>query len=167
MHQSHLPSTSFPAIDRSGWPDRNIIDQDTFTQVIYKPTDEPLLSAFRRTLIADVVSNSKEYCRTKASAADISNEVYLRDLLLRTMIARLDGRAFAVSDVGHLSLVPNESCLQDRIVIVQGSELPFVLRPTDGGFLFIGQAYVHGVMDGEVWKDVENGKVALEEISII
>lgn len=173
VHQSRLAPTSFPAIDRSGWQDRDTVTQDTFTQVIYKPKQESLLSSFRRTLIADVMSNSEQDVRQqqRSTVPASSGGDYSRDLLLRTIISRLDGRAFAVSDAGNLCLVPAESCLQDRIAIVQGGELPFVLRPTTTaageGFLFVGQAYVHGVMDGEIWKDVESGNLALEEISIV
>ncbi len=172
-HQSHLPSTSFPAIDRSGWQDMDTVTQDTFTQIIYKPKHQSLLSAFRRTLVADVMSNSEQDAREQRNAvAATSDGDYYRNLLLRTIISRLDGRAFAVLDTGHLALVPGESCLQDRVAIVQGGELPFVLRPATTpaageGFMFVGQAYVHGVMDGEVWEEVESGKLALEEISIV
>jgi hypothetical protein len=39
----------------------------------------------------------------------------------------------------------------DRVVVLFGAELPLVLRQDDEGYYqVIGEAYVHGAMDGEV-----------------
>jgi hypothetical protein len=39
----------------------------------------------------------------------------------------------------------------DKVVVLFGAELPFILRQDkDGHYQVIGEAYVHGVMDGEV-----------------
>ena len=34
-------------------------------------------------------------------------------------------------------------------VYVLGGDMPFLLRPKNNHFLFRGEAYVHGIMDGE------------------
>jgi hypothetical protein len=46
----------------------------------------------------------------------------------------------------------------DFLVLLEGAEWPVVLRQTGSKWLFIGPAYVTGIMDGEVWSD-ESGKV--------
>jgi hypothetical protein len=76
---------------------------------------------------------------------------------------RLAGRRFAVSQRGLLALVPAETQVGDMIVLIQGSEIPFILRASEKGHLLIGECYVHGVMDGEFW----NAMVQTGEISDI
>lgn len=53
----------------------------------------------------------------------------------------------------------------DIIVILWGSRMPFVLRPCgDGGeekYQLVGDAYVHGLMDGEF---IQNGAVREEKV---
>jgi Heterokaryon incompatibility protein (HET) len=46
-------------------------------------------------------------------------------------------------------------CLQsgDIVCILYGGAVPFILRPEDDHYLMIGEAYVHGLMDGEAVKD--------------
>jgi len=43
-----------------------------------------------------------------------------------------------------------------RSVFFFGASVPFVLRERDdGGFMFLGEAYVHGLMDGEALKEFD------------
>ena len=51
---------------------------------------------------------------------------------------------------GYLGRVPRGSEVGDKICILFGGSVPFVLRDTgDGHFIFIGECYIHGIMDGE------------------
>lgn len=68
---------------------------------------------------------------------------------------RSKGRAFAVSESGLFLLAQAEAQIGDGIAFVQGSEVPFILRPSGAGYLFIGECYVHGLMDGEAWEEFE------------
>ena len=61
---------------------------------------------------------------------------------------RLEGRSFADSLMDLTSLVPREARLDDKIALVQGSQAPFIVRPSGSEFQFIGLAYVHGIVDG-------------------
>jgi len=59
---------------------------------------------------------------------------------------------------GYVGLVPEGTSENDEIVMIQGSNLPFVLRPLQkrpGFYHFIGGCYVHGMMKGEAWKHVQ------------
>ncbi|ETI23261.1 hypothetical protein G647_05060 [Cladophialophora carrionii CBS 160.54] len=44
----------------------------------------------------------------------------------------------------------------DVIAVVQGMEMPFLLRPVDGGYKLLSHVYVHGIMYGEAWPDDAN-----------
>jgi hypothetical protein len=70
------------------------------------------------------------------------------------MIFQRDRKSF-LSSYGHVGLAPACSEPGDFICILFGSTVPFILRETpEGTFRLIGEAYVHGIMDGE-WLDQE------------
>jgi hypothetical protein len=83
------------------------------------------------------------------------------------------GRSLCVTKRGYIGAVPPLARNGDIIYLIQGAQVPFVLRPvatTDPGanesssnsFELVGEAYVHGIMDGEFhgrdellpWRDV-------------
>lgn len=63
-----------------------------------------------------------------------------------------------------MCLVPQVAQNGDHICVLLGGSTPFVLREIDGQdeYKLIGEAYVHGIMDGEV---VERAEVAGKEAS--
>lgn len=68
---------------------------------------------------------------------------------------------------GHLGLVPRFAKEGDRVVVVPGSPVPFVVRRAserDAGFSyrFVGECYIDGIMHGEVMADSNLGIVDLD-----
>jgi len=59
------------------------------------------------------------------------------------------GRRFFVTGAGRLGIGPR--CMQpgDVIVVLRGGSKPFILRKKSDGYWLLGEAYVHGIMDGE------------------
>jgi hypothetical protein len=55
----------------------------------------------------------------------------------------------------------------DQVFVVGGPDVPFILRQFDGdrtaslqsGYRLIGDCYVHGIMDGEVYESPLCGRV--------
>jgi hypothetical protein len=67
------------------------------------------------------------------------------------LIFRSAGRRYFVSKTGWLGLGPSSTKAGDVIVVFLGLKTPMVLRPAGGGsFRIVGEAYIHGIMDGEV-----------------
>ncbi|KAN0089211.1 HET domain containing protein [Hyaloscypha variabilis] len=65
-------------------------------------------------------------------------------------------RNMCVTIGGYLGRVPRGSESGDKICILLGGCIPFVLRETgDGYFRFIGECYIHGIMDGEAMDSAE------------
>ncbi|KAK0738181.1 heterokaryon incompatibility protein-domain-containing protein [Schizothecium vesticola] len=64
---------------------------------------------------------------------------------------RTQGRQFAMSDRGYPMIVPGDAEEGDEIVIFAGSRVPYLLRSgvKIGTHTLVGEAYVHGVMQGE------------------
>lgn len=60
------------------------------------------------------------------------------------------GRVLFTSSTGYVGLAPHGTKEGDLIFIVVGADIPFLLRPCDDSYELIGEAYVQGVMDGEV-----------------
>lgn len=48
-----------------------------------------------------------------------------------------------------MGLAPMAAQIEDIICILYGCSVPVVLRPHKGGFQFVGECYIHGMMDGE------------------
>ena len=77
-------------------------------------------------------------------------------------------RRFAVTEDGHMALVPPNAQAGNLIAVFIGSRVPHVLRRTehaDGTYELVGDAYVHGVMRGEALRP-ERGSVSTEMIRI-
>ncbi|PVI00198.1 HET-domain-containing protein [Periconia macrospinosa] len=61
-----------------------------------------------------------------------------------------DERLFFISEAGRLGLCPREAREGDRVVVLYGGSVPYVLRPLDDGkWMFVGECYVDGIMFGE------------------
>jgi hypothetical protein len=70
---------------------------------------------------------------------------------LEYVVASSGGKAFALTEGKRLAMVPATAQLDDVVIVFAGSKVPFILRQQGEGFLFVGSAYVHGVMHGELW----------------
>jgi hypothetical protein len=65
--------------------------------------------------------------------------------------------AFFITKSGYLGIGPPDTQLGDQVWIFHGGKVPFVMRSaTEYGdsyghdkLLLVGDAYVHGIMDGE------------------
>lgn len=76
-------------------------------------------------------------------------------LYRHAMTFQRDRRPF-FSNSGHVGLAPARAEPGDCICIIYGSPVPYILRAsTKGKFVLIGEAYVHGIMDGE-WLDYDH-----------
>lgn len=74
-----------------------------------------------------------------------------RSLSVADSIASVSkGRAFGCTAEHSLfGWVPKNSVIGDVVAIFVGGTMPIVLRPHDEYYTVVGDAYVHGVMDGE------------------
>jgi hypothetical protein len=55
---------------------------------------------------------------------------------------------------GNIGLVPTNAKVGDVVAVFTGGLIPIILRPESGHYTFVGDAYVHGIMDGEAMQDV-------------
>ena len=66
-------------------------------------------------------------------------------------------KAMMITDSGRLVSGPIASQAEDKICIIAGARVPFVLRRTDDGnaYRLVGECFVYGLTNGEV-RDVDN-----------
>lgn len=82
------------------------------------------------------------------------------------VIAATSMRTLFISrDEEWLGLAPTDAIAGDVIALLEGGRVPYILRPGNetqaGCYQVIGDAYVHGVMDGESWNPELLGEIVL------
>jgi hypothetical protein len=80
------------------------------------------------------------------------------DMILRRNVGR---RPFITSE-GYVGIGPAKLQAEDVVVIICGTEVPLLLRPCGGVYELIGEAYVDGIMDGELME--KDPKIEMFEI---
>ncbi|KAI1818309.1 putative heterokaryon incompatibility protein [Poronia punctata] len=59
-------------------------------------------------------------------------------------------RMFAVTERGYMGIVPPYSKVGDKVCIISGGQVPFLLRRVGDKWNLVGESYFHGMMDGEM-----------------
>ena len=62
-------------------------------------------------------------------------------------------RRLCETKAGFFGLCPAGSAVGDSITVLYGGPVLYVLRPNSNDYSFIGESYVHGLMDGEAFSD--------------
>ncbi len=69
---------------------------------------------------------------------------------LKLCAESIRGRKLVMTSEGRIGLVPAETQMWD-VVCLLGLDVPFILRKVDvDTYIVIGEAYIHGAMDGEI-----------------
>lgn len=90
----------------------------------------------------------------------------MHDMYLNRLV---HGRAFFCTQHGLVGLGPGSMRVGDSVATPFGASVPFILRPTRGGLKVVGDAYVHGIMQGEMVRlhDEQPDVVPVEEFVLI
>ena len=64
-------------------------------------------------------------------------------------------RRLFVTEKGYLGIAPATTELGGAVCVLFGSQMPMDLRQEDDHWLFVGQTYIHGIMDGEALEGVD------------
>lgn len=85
------------------------------------------------------------------------------EMKYRQMVgAMLYRRAMQTAD-GGLGLAPGLAQSGDRVALLKGAKLPFILRDRGEYWELIGEAYIHGIMKGKAWTaEIERGNQCKE-----
>jgi hypothetical protein len=79
------------------------------------------------------------------------------------LVSGIESSIFVITKKGYMGLAEGQVEVGDKVFVVRGSSVPLVLRPVTKSsrkgvgnstrYTLVGRAYVHGIMDGEMWKD--------------
>ena len=89
------------------------------------------------------------------------------------VIPACSGRRFITTKKRRVGLAPADSKEGDVICVFLGSGVPHVLRPNAAGagksstFSFVGECYLHGIMNSEVLDMLERNDTELELRDVI
>lgn len=64
-------------------------------------------------------------------------------------------RSFFTTTSGHIGLGPAATRVGDLVVLLAGAQVPFILRCKGIKFQVVGETYVHELMDGTYWEELE------------
>jgi hypothetical protein len=136
-------------------------------------TGEPILRAYFRTLIADVIILRQTDVKVVSRADDTvwPEKLHQIDDLnnitqhsrtnahpLSCMKSSTTRRRFARTEKEHIGLVPSHTEVGDEIVALRGGQVLYVVRALpnqgplssdDSMYKFVGESYLHGGIDGE------------------
>ena len=87
---------------------------------------------------------------------------------VNNVINACQGRQFFSTQGGRIGLGPSGIRKRDRVCVFYGARTPYILRRKEvsehGEWELVGDAYVHGIMQGEALKLYEDGKSGVEEM---
>jgi Heterokaryon incompatibility protein (HET) len=125
-------------------------------------TGGTMLEAFNHTLLADVgrkgYENDSGFARGYAvdwSLVDMNEQEmtaddrHRRSWILADTKAMTFGRRLFQTERGYIGLGPAACRLNDRVCVLFGGQVLYLLREQDVNHEFIGECYVHGMMDGQ------------------
>ncbi|KAL9119340.1 MAG: hypothetical protein Q9187_004104 [Circinaria calcarea] len=143
------------------------------------PTGEALSAALLRTVVADVKGEFSERISQRKNSMDWTHFNTGNDQLTGDQRNRKDrmevavhkasfGRRLCWTRKGYVGVVPAASRVGDSICAFFGGQVLYVLRERENpSYEFMGECYVHGLMDGEVLEWVEDGTVAAETFRLV
>lgn len=137
---------------------------ETLSPRVYEDYDE----AVRFTSVAGLTTRRDEKAPVRAQREDLSLLDVARGPGIFHRMARKHpgpvfraqcGRRPFVTHMGYIGIGPADTKAGDTVCILNGGQTPYVVRGVDGArWNFIGECYVHGIMDGEVlstWPEEE------------
>ena len=129
---------------------------------LYPPTGEPFVDAFARLRAGDSLGRlgsehtqrpkPGEYPSPGSFSFSATGDGLLRgdrDDIGYLILSQTTRRRLFITDSGYMGLTHRSNQVGDKVYVLLGGDMPFVLRPKNSHFLFRGEAYVHGIMDGE------------------
>jgi hypothetical protein len=91
------------------------------------------------------------------------NVVHLREALMQRDRVNI-GRKIVTTARGFFGLVSETTHKDDIICVLLGCTMPVALRPVGEYYKFVGECYIHGIMEGEAMEMLKRGQVQLEDI---
>lgn len=143
-------------------------------------TGESFGDAINRTEVLDLVNDEQgepaarggrlDHAFLRRSRAELSLGDYRKQMNMRSAQRKASAlREMGYSQNSYLLMVPNTAVAGDAIWALAGGQALYILRSMDRGtkrYRFIGECYVHGLMDGEIVRRLRLGDAKKEDLSL-
>lgn len=63
-------------------------------------------------------------------------------------------RLLFFTEKGYMGLAPYTAQPSDKVCLLNGAQFPIILRRKEDYWTVIGESYIHGIMDGEGWREM-------------
>ena len=144
-------------------------------------TGESYKDAFGRTLIHDIVydhegrpserRNTYDPTLMDSDRSELSPEQYMvRSSMAKTYHDARCLRVLGLSQKHYLLSIPNTAVKGDTIWAFAGGQVLYVLGSVNRElhqYIYIGECYGHGLMDGEVARQLDCGETRLEVLALV
>jgi Heterokaryon incompatibility protein (HET) len=84
---------------------------------------------------------------------------------LRYAMVATAGRSFFMTIDGYTGLAPRFAEKGDLICILLGCSVPMIIRKWGVNYVVVGDAYIYGMMKGEMMEDVEKGRLHVQNLT--
>ncbi|EXK24046.1 hypothetical protein FOMG_19208 [Fusarium oxysporum f. sp. melonis 26406] len=128
-----------------------------------------VLEELRKGDSADLLPSSLDVRNSNQGLVDRTENGLMRLLTLPEqgfragMMNYFTERCLLRTEGGYLGVSSKEAKPKDCVVLLAGGRTPYILRPIgENAFMFIGEAYVHGMMFGESLEGQEHGFCTIE-----
>ncbi|KAK2610548.1 hypothetical protein N8I77_003968 [Diaporthe amygdali] len=143
-------------------------------------TDEPIEDVFNHCVVLDLIYDWAFVPSARGGKfavelynrrfANLSIDEYKQPYEVVAIHNGLACRGLALTEMKFVMAVPNTAKNGDSLWALAGGQVLYLLRHTDPGrkqYNFVGECYAHGLMDGEVSKRLREGRLKLQEISLV
>lgn len=75
--------------------------------------------------------------------------------LYESLVGMMENQTFFITKSGYIGIGPPDTSARDQVWVFKGGNVPFVMRGAgverkeQPQLILVGDAYVHGIMDGE------------------
>jgi hypothetical protein len=122
----------------------------------YVPTSETALDAYWRTITTDRIQDRRILRENIEGSTRNERSESLDERTVPNEQVCLPGWRFGTGRSRMFCMLPPNAQKGDSIVVLFGGKVPYLLRPieqVEGLYELVGEAYIHGFMDGKVVED--------------
>jgi len=88
-------------------------------------------------------------------------------MMMEKLLKIISGQKFIVTGKGYMGIAPHEVVEGDIISVIPGVRAPMVLRSVENGYIIVGTCFVLDMMDGEMIKEMREGKLKMQSIELV
>lgn len=145
------------------------------------PTGETFSQALNRTYVMDLKEDWRFRACERGECVDFDllakrpeeldrKSLAARGRMSHTYTRATRGRNICLLEDGYVGMVPELAEAEDCVFAFLGGQVLYTLRPwnsSSGHYRYIGETYIHGLMDGEVMRRVEVGTARVESLVLV